>query len=572
MTDSAPDRRTKEDLDRAVSSAFEKHKAGMFAEAYAVYSDVLRVMPRHGDALHYVGLLAQQSGKNEDALRLIQSSLRVNPDNPDAANHLGQVYIGFNDYASAEGCFRQALELDSSHFHALNNLANCLRQAGDLEAALELYEKARKIEPRNPVCVFNYGITLNALGRPREAIKWLTKATEYDPRNHLAHHHIGILSEQLGDFQNANAHYLAALEHQPQYYDSLAALLNSPEYAANEAQVDTAREALQHDSLAPETRLRLEHALGKHFEKSHQYDIAFEHFRNSNEVSKTNRKPFDISAYSQEFDKLIEFYTAERIEELAQFGSQDERPVFVVGLPRTGTSLTEQILSSHSAIHGAGELSYMGSIADQVHTSAAAGDSSTTPPQKLALTQQSIAQLSHKYLDGLGRKNPGSSSRIVDKYPMNYMHLGLISILFPNAKIIHCQRDPLDVAISCYTVLFNLGNNFANDLMHFGLYYQEYQRLMAHWSAVLPTTIFELQYEDLVREPEAVTKNLISHCGLPWEEACLQFDRNERTVLTPSNWQVRQKLYKTAVGRWKKYEEHLLELKSFLENQQSESG
>ena len=559
MTDSAADRRTKEDLDRAISSAFEKHKSGMFAEAYAVYSDVLRVMPRHGDALHYMGLLAQQSGKNEDALRLIHGSLQVNPDNPDAENHLGQVYIGFNDYASAERHFRQALELDSNHFHALNNLANCLRQAGDLEAALELYEKARKMEPRNPVCAFNYGITLNALGRPREAIKWLTKATEYDPRNHLAHHHIGILSEQLGDFQNANAHYLAALELQPQYYDSLAALLNSPEYEADEAQVTAARDALQQDRLAPDTRLRLEHALGKHFEKSHQYDIAFQHFRNSNEVEKTVGRPFDIDAYSRDFDKLIEFYSAEWIKELAQFGNQDERPVFVVGLPRTGTSLTEQILSSHSAIHGAGELSYMGSIADHVNKQA-------------TLTEQSIAEFSNGYLDGLASKSPASSRRIVDKYPMNYMHAGLIAILFPKAKIIHCQRDPLDVAISCYTVLFNLDNNFTNDLMHFGLYYREYQRLMAHWSAVLPTPIFELQYEDLVSEPEAVTKNLISYCGLPWEEACLQFDRNERTVLTPSNWQVRQKLYKTAVGRWKKYEEHLLELKSFLDHQQSESG
>lgn len=553
MTDSSADKRTKEDLDRAVSSAFEKHKSGMFAEAFAVYSDVLHAMPRHADALHYMGLLAQQSGKNEDALRLIQGSLQVKPDNPDAMNHLGQVYIGLNDYASAERCFRQALDHDSSHFNALNNLANCRRQAGDLGAALELYEKAKEIEPRNPVCAFNYGITLNAIGRPRDAIKWLTRATEYDPRNHLAHHHIGILSEQLGDFQTANAHYLAALEHQPQYYDSLAALLNSPEYEADETQVTTAREALQQDNLPPDTRLRLEHALGKHFEQSHQYDIAFQHFRSSNEVEKTVGRPFDIDAYSREFDKLIERHAAERIEELAQFGSQDERPVFVVGLPRTGTSLTEQILSSHSAIHGAGELSYMGSIASQVN-------------KKLTLTEQSITELSNKYLDGLGRKSPDSASRIVDKYPMNYAHLGLIAILFPNAKIIHCQRDPLDVAISCYTVLFNLGNNFTNDLMHFGLYYKEYQRLMAHWSAVLPTTILELQYEDLVREPEAVTKNLIAHCDLPWEEECLQFDRNERTVLTPSNWQVRQKLYNTAVGRWRKYEEHLLELKSFLED------
>jgi tetratricopeptide (TPR) repeat protein len=562
MLEPTTDKRTKEDLDREVFNAFQEHKAGQLAKAFAVYSDVLRVMPLHGEALHYMGLLAQQSGKFEDARRLIQRSLEVNPENPDALNHLGQVYIRFNDYASAERCFRQALEYDASHFDALNNVANCLRHVGDLEAALAHYERAREIEPRNPVCVFNYGITLNALGRPRDAIEWLTKATEYQAENYLAHHHLGVLFEQLGDFQDANSNYLAALHYQPKYYESLAALLNSPEYDANDAQVDTAREALTQDNLSPDTRLRLEHALGKHFEKAHKYDMAFQHFHNSNEVEKAVARPFDIDSQAKEFDKLIEFYTAEKIQQLAQFGSQDARPVFVVGLPRTGTSLTEQILSSHSAIHGAGELSYMRSIAGQIKNSAGEG---TLSSPAAPLTQESIGKLSKKYLDGLGKKSPESARRIVDKYPINYVHLGLVAILFPNAKIIHCQRGPLDVAISCYTVLFKLGNDFTNDLMNFGLYYKEYQRLMTHWSTALPAGYFELQYEDLIREPEAVTKRLIAFCDLPWEEECLRFDRNKRTVLTPSNWQVRQKLYDTSVERWKNYEKHLLELKSFLE-------
>lgn len=566
MTDPTTDNRTKEDLDREVFNALEQHKAGLFAEAFAVYSDVLRVMPQHGDALHYMGLLAQQSGNIENAVELIQRSLQVNPENPDALNHLGQVYIRLNDYASAQRCFEQALEYDSKHFHALNNLANCLRHAGDLKAALAHYERAREIEPRNAVCLFNYGITLNALGRPRDAIEWLTKATEYEAGHVLAHHHLGVLFEQLGDFQEANTNYLAALRYQPKFYDSLAALLNSPEYEANKAQIDSAREALTQDNLSSDTRLRLEHALGKHYEKARDYDVAFQHFRNSNEVRKASVRPFDINSYSNEFDELIEFYTAEKIEQLARFGSQDERPVFVVGLPRTGTSLTEQILSSHSAVHGAGELRYMGSIADQVRSSAGAGDVGNLTSRPISLTQESIAHLSKRYLDGLATQSPESSTRIVDKHPMNYAHLGLISILFPNAKIIHCQREPLDVAISCYTVLFKLGNDFTNDLMHFGQYYKEYLRLMAHWSAVLPTPYFELSYEGLIRNPEDVTKELIAFCDLPWEDECLRFDRNERTVLTPSNWQVRQKLYDTSVGRWKNYEKHLLELKSFLEN------
>lgn len=544
-----------------MSRAFEAHKSGQFAEAFAVYSDVLRVMPLHGDALHYMGLLAQQSGKFEDAIGLIRRSLEVNPENPDALNHLGQVYININDFATATSCFRQALEYDARHFNAINNLANCLRHAGDLEKALTLYEQAREIEPQNPVFAFNYGIALNALGRPRDAIEWLTKATEYSAGHYLAHHHLGVLFEQLGEFQDANANYEAALQYQPQYYDSLAALLNSREYDANEAQLGMAREALQQDKLAPETKLRLEHALGKHFEKAGDYDTAFRHFRNSNETKKSITRPFDIDAFSSQFDRLIDFYTPERIEQLARYGSQDERPVFVVGLPRTGTSLTEQILSSHSAVHGAGELSYMQSLADQVESSIGGVGAKGASP----LSQRSIEGLGKTYLDGLGRQAPESSQRIVDKYPLNYMHVGLISILFPRAKVIHCQREPLDVAISCYTVLFKSGNEFANDLLHFGMYYKEYLRLMEHWSVVLRAPCFELHYEDLIRKPEDVTRELIAFCDLPWEEECLRFERNKRMVRTPSNWQVRQKLFDTSIARWKNYEQHLLELKSFLE-------
>jgi len=182
------------------------------------------------------------------------------------------------------------------------------------------------------------------------------------------------------------------------------------------------------------------------------------------------------------------------------------------------------------------------------------------------LTRDSIEYLCRIYLDGLNDKSPGSASRVVDKFPMNCIHLGLISILFPNAKIIHCQRNPLDVALSCYTVLFNMGNDFTNDLLYFGQYYKEYRRLMAHWAAVLPQPIFNLQYEDLVLKPDDVIKELIAFCDLSWEEECLRFDRNERAVRTPSNWQVRQKIYGSSIDRWKNYKNEFIELKEMLDN------
>lgn len=554
----------REDLDRRVFEAFQRHKFGRFDEAFAEYTDVLRIMPEHEDALHYMGLLAQQSGKSEDATKLIRRSLELRPGNPDALNHLGQVYIAMDAFAPAEQCFRQALAYDRNHFHAINNLANCFKKAGRLETAVIHYERALAIEPRNPICLFNLGTALSALGRHWDAIEYLIKATQYERRNYIAHHKLGMVFEQLGKFGEAQANFIKALEYCPTYYDSLAALLNSAAYETTDAQAETARQVLRHEDITEETRIRLEHALGKYHDKKRSYAEAFEHFRKSNEVQKSVSGPFDIEAVKREFDRYIDFYSSGLIRDCARFGSTDERPVFVVGLPRTGTSLTEQILSSHSMVYGAGELKAMQHIASRVdgpvEHGGLGGLSSTEPP----LNRDAVEHLCRIYLDKLTLKAPGSAIRIVDKFPMNCLHLGLIATLFPKAKIIHCQRDPLDVAISCYTVLFKMGNDFTNDLRNFGLYYHEHRRLMNHWLSVLPTPVFELSYERLVQDPELGIRQLVEYCGLPWEDACLAFDENERAVRTPSNWQVRQKLYSSSIGRWRNYEAQLAELTELL--------
>lgn len=565
MVTQSTERPDREDLDRQVFNAFQKHKFGRFDEAFAVYSDVLRVMPDHEDALHYMGLLAQQSGKSLDAVKLIQRSLELRRENPHALNHLGQVYIALNDYVTAEQCFRQALVYDPYYFHAINNLGNCFKHAGNFKTALVHYERAITIEPRSSICAFNLGSTLNSLGRHWDAVEWLTKATLYEPKNFVAHHRLGLSFEKLGKFEEANANFKIALRYSPTYYESLAALLNSPPYRPEQAEIDAAQSALDEGDISEETRIRLEHALGKHFEATGDYDSAFRHFRNSNEIQKAGAKLFDIGFVAAEFEKYMEFYTAKNIGYFSRFGSGDERPVFVVGMPRTGTSLTEQILSSHSAVYGAGELKLMQEIESRLELPIAQGGLGGLRAEPPPLTRHSIEYLCRVYMDGLKDKEPGQAQRIVDKFPMNCIHLGLISILFPKAKIIHCQRNPLDIAISCYAVLFKMGNDFTNDLDHFAQYYKEYRRLMRYWYDVLPIRPFDLQYEDLVRDPGTKIRELIEFCGLPWEDGCLRFQENERPVRTPSNWQVRQQLYDSSINRWMHYESHLVALRELLQ-------
>ncbi|MGH8165795.1 MAG: sulfotransferase family protein, partial [Woeseiaceae bacterium] len=340
-------------------------------------------------------------------------------------------------------------------------------------------------------------------------------------------------------FEDANTNFKAALHARPTYYEALAALLNSPAHDTVETEVERARQALAEGDISTETRIRLEHALGKFFERKRDYDRSFEHIRKSKEIQKRNGHEFDIDFIRKAFDKFIGFYTKENIRRLAKFGSKDERPVFVLGMPRTGTSLTEQILSSHTDVHGAGELKLLQDLANRVERPVREGGLGGLKAQQPPLTKDSIEYLARLYLEGLHDVSPDTALRVVDKCPTNFMHVGLISILFPKARIIHCRREPLDVALSCYMVLFKMRNDFSNDFCRFHAYYKEYLRLMAHWGEVLPGAILHLQYEDLVREPERTVKKLVALCDLPWDEACLHFTANERAVRTPSNWQVR---------------------------------
>lgn len=564
MTTQPVDARTKEELDNVVAGAFEKHRAGRFNDAFAAYSQVLRVMPNHHGALHYMGLLAQQSGKPRQAAQLIERSLEINKENPDALNHLGQVYIALNNYAAAEKCFRQAIELNKHHFHAINNLANCFKKAGNLKTALIHYERALEIEPANPIAVYNIGNTLNALGRHWDAVEWLTKATSLQPRNYVAHHKLGLSLEQLGRFDDARANYLTALAYCPTFYASLAALLSTPSYQPTPQQVEAAQRALAEGELSADARMKLEHALGKHFDQAGDFDTAFSHFRNSKALQQARSAPFDIGFVTNEFDSFIRFYTAENIERLSRLGNQSQRPVFVVGMPRTGTTLTEQVLSSHSDVYGAGELKLMQQIESRLMSPIGKGGLGGLTAQPPPLNRESIDYLARIYLKGIDEIAPPDAVRVVDKFPLNCVHLGLIAILFPKARIIHCRRDPLDVALSCYTVLFKMDNDFTGDLRHFAQFYKEYERLMTHWRAVLQTPIFDLQYETLVRDPEPTVRRLMDFCELPWQDACLRFADNERAVRTPSNWQVRQEIYATSIRRWKHYERHLTELRELL--------
>jgi hypothetical protein len=257
----------------------------------------------------------------------------------------------------------------------------------------------------------------------------------------------------------------------------------------------------------------------------------------------------------------MEIYSPDYFAARANIGETSEVPVFVLGMPRSGTTLVEQIIASHPAAHGAGELEELGWLAANMPK--LTGGTAPYPEAARLIDATNAKSIAAQYLEPLIARAP-AARRITDKMPGNFIRIGLIAVLFPKARIVHVRRHPLDTCLSCFFQHFGRGHHFSYDLGHLGHYYTQYQRLMAHWARVLPGRIFDVQYEDVVSKQEETSRAIIAHCGLDWDPKCLAFHEHERQVRTASFWQVRQPLYASSVGRWQAYEKHLGPLKAAL--------
>ena len=294
------------------------------------------------------------------------------------------------------------------------------------------------------------------------------------------------------------------------------------------------------------------------YDDAGDYDVAFGHYKAGNDLKKA-ASLYQADATSTYVDRVIATFGTEFFARMDRAGSQPELPVFIVGMPRSGTTLVEQILASHPQVHGAGELDYMRQITQALPERLApdsVGGQQTFPECAAKIDTALAERIAEEHLQHL-REHSASALRITDKTPSNFLRLGLIALLFPKARIIHCQRDPLDTCLSCYFLRFGQGQAFAYDLDDLGRYYRDYARLMEHWRRVLPSPLLEVPYEALVADQEGWSRRLIAFLGLDWDDRCLAFYRSERQVKTASVWQVRQPVYASSIGRWRRYAKHL---------------
>lgn len=446
-----------------------------------------------------------------------------------------------------------ALKPDFPEVH--NNRGLALAALGRLEEAVESYRRAIKIKPDNPETLCNWGVALMELERGDEAETKFRRAIAVCPGFAGAYNNLGLILKEKGRMVEAGRAFEQAIRLSPKnaaYYDNLAAVRT---FAAGDPYVAALETlAAESASLSGLSRMHLHFALAKVYEQMDRPDSAFAQLLAANALKRA-QIGYDEAATLAQMSRTRELVTHEFLRGRERSGEPSPVPVFIIGMPRSGTSLIEQILSSHPQIFGGGELSLFEQATEA--TRAALPRSPPFPDMLLSMSAEHFRALGALYLEKLRRRAPGAA-RITDKLPANFLFTGLIHLALPNATIIHVVRDPLDTCVSCFSVHFTRGQAHTYDLAELGRYFRHYQALMAHWRQVLPPgRILDLNYEELVSDLEGVARRLIAHCGLAWDARCLDFHRSERSVRTASATQVRLPIYKTSVGRWRKYESFL---------------
>lgn len=459
---------------------------------------------------------------------------------------MGVIYGQLNQYGKSAEFSRRAIDLNPEYLDAHCNLALAVRQLGDMEQAIKSLEFVLSRQPHDADVRHSLGFALEWTGDYERALAEYRIAQSHRPDHLDARAGEASVHEKRGEFDTAWRIIHPYVEGVEPTNTMMAVVYGRLALARGESDAALPRieRFLDTQVLPDEHRLLLHFALGALCDKIGSYDEAFSHYRQANEIKGVW---FDSTGFRNRIDRIIGAFSKDRLAHAPRSDCASDRPVFIVGMMRSGTSLVEQILSSHSAVFGAGELPHIERIV--VDAGAAGRD----------ITRMSARQLnaySNVYLDKINSLDSGAM-HVIDKMPQNFLHLGNIELMFPNARVIHCKRNALDTCLSCYFQNFTALQAHTFDLEALGQYYADYRRLMAHWNHVLDIPVCELYYEDLVASPDVEIGRILEFCGLEPEPACFRFHENKRAVRTASYGQVRLPLYESSVNRWHNYEKYL---------------
>lgn len=555
-------------------------------EAIARCEATLAQDPADGDALRHLGSLLLLAGRERDALDACRRAPMLTPTDPRAWSDLGRAYALCGKLEDAADCFRDAVSLDIDYADGWHNLGTALRRVGRYEDAFAALKQALLIDPTRAGTYLNLGSLLVESQQFEDALECFERAARYDPslaraQSQLATHltgcgkpqraedhfrqsvsldpthlegwlGLGQTLEDLGDSDGALGCYRNVLARQPGQATALGRYLSLLRSPAPDSMLQAASAALA-DGRAEVSSALVGYGLAKYHDRRRDFAAATAAARAANDARRRHAGHFDRGAFDARIASLIETCSAPFFAERRGFGVGTDQPVFIVGLPRSGTTLTEQILASHPLMHGSGELPDLPRLAARVSPHA---------PWRSAQSIDAAGsrELAYEYLRALREGAPKGRLRITDKSPFNFFQLGFAALLFPQARIIHCRRDARDNALSIWFENFNPDQHYATDFGDIAHLRRGYERLMAHWHDALPLQILDVDYETLVADTEGEARRIVEFLGAPWDRRCLDFHQSERAVQTPSRWQVRERIYTRSVERWRSYAPHLPEL------------
>ncbi len=534
-------------------------QAGNLQGAETLYLSILEKYPNYFEATYLLGVIAYQVGQYNLAIARFEQTLTIKPSFADAHNNMADALKALGRLDEAIFHYKKTLSIKPDFPQSHINLGNCFSLLARFDEAIYHFEQALSTKPDFVEAHYNLGNSLQERGQMEEALDHYEKALAIKPDLIAAHNNIGALLQDMGQKEKAIKHYEQALILKP---DFAWMYFNLTNIKPKQEQIPIIERLLTSSNISDEDAMYYHHALGNIFNDAKSYSKAFEHYRIGNNLKRKSIS-YDAKKHTDFVDRLIETYSENYFKGKIVCNSDSELPVFILGMPRSGTTLVEQIVSSHPQVYGADELTTLARIESAIDKQY---ETSMTYPECMSLNDESNTQIySTEYLQEL-RAYSQDATRITDKAPYNFLRIGLIKTLFPKARIIHCQRNALDTCTSIFLNYFASGNEFSYDLTEIGQYYLDYERLMAHWHTLFPSDIFDVKYEALISNQEEMSHQLIDYLGLEWDEHCLAFYNNKRAVRTASNLQVRQPIYNKSINRWKRYEEHLQPLITVLQN------
>jgi|GEM_PF-5279345 len=582
--------------EQAVSLAAQHLNEGNATEAKCICEMVVNADPNHAAALNLLGTISLKAGDIDGAIKLFEKIIKVNPEDEISWVNLVQCHIQLEDYQKAIELVQARLKDKPDDIKTLALLEQTSSNMGRYDIAHKTLQKLLELKPEsNTVIKLEIAALFIKMNFPGQAKKWIEEVLKAEPKNKAALWIYGEMLKQSGLVEKAIGYFEAACVGQETSQQNKLSLANTyadlnrtsdaialiseifasdpncvPAYmqashlqegGLTDDQISRLKEIQQTSPDVPQREECIEYAFAQTAEARGEHIKAFKHYRKANKLHKTSldkqKKNYDRKFVENKFIRIKQVFTPELISRLSVFGNPSTVPVFIVGMPRSGTTLTERIIGNHSKATGVGELMDLPHLAILIRE--LSKSKKNYPNCLLDLDEKYISNLAEGYLKRIQDWEP-QAERIVNKLPGNYMFIGLIRILFPNAAIIHCLRDPRDTLISCFFARFNHGLNFSFDLDDCAHQYELYKDMMAYWNTLFPNDIYASLYSDLVSQPEQAITNILAHCGLEWEEECLNFHNSPKAVRTASRMQVRKPIYTSSIDRWKRYEGQIDEI------------